>query len=161
MDFLWSPWRSQYVGSGQPLPGCVFCRLADARMAEADQDGYIVCRGRHNYIVLNLYPYTSGHLLIVPYTHTALLADAEKAVTDEMMDLARQAQKALGEIYHPHGYNLGMNLGAAAGAGVAEHFHLHLLPRWFGDSNFMTTAGETRVLPETLADTYQKLKKYF
>ncbi|HWQ35738.1 MAG TPA: HIT domain-containing protein [Blastocatellia bacterium] len=161
MDFLWSPWRFQYVGSGQREKGCIFCRLAENHGAEADASRYVLYRGEHNYIVLNLYPYTSGHALIVPYPHLALLSEAEKQVTDEMMDLARRMQQALGEIYRPDGYNLGMNLGAAAGAGVAEHFHLHLMPRWFGDSNFMTTIGETRVLPETLADTYQKLKRYF
>jgi ATP adenylyltransferase len=161
MDFLWSPWRSQYVGSSQREKGCIFCRLAENHGTEADASRYVLYRGQHNYIVLNLYPYTSGHALIVPYPHLALLSEAEKQVTDEMMDLARRMQQALGEIYRPDGYNLGMNLGAAAGAGVAEHFHLHLMPRWFGDSNFMTTIGETRVLPETLADTYQKLKQYF
>ncbi len=161
MDFLWSPWRSQYVGSGDREQGCVFCRLADDRGIVADEASYIVHRGQHNFVVLNLYPYTSGHALIVPYVHLALLSAAEKQVTDEMMDLAKHTQNALGEVYHPNGYNLGMNLGAAAGAGVAEHFHLHLMPRWFGDSNFMTTVGETRMLPETLADTYQKIKKHF
>ncbi|MFN7946001.1 MAG: HIT domain-containing protein [Blastocatellia bacterium] len=159
MDFLWSPWRSQYVGSGHREKGCVFCRLAGR--PEDDAASYIFYRGQHNYLVLNLYPYTSGHALIVPYAHQALLCEADKATTDEMMDLAKRMQQALGEIYRPDGFNLGMNLGAAAGAGVAEHFHLHIMPRWFGDSNFMTTVGETRVLPETLTATFQKLKKYF
>ena len=161
MDFLWSPWRSQYIGSAHREKGCVFCRLAENPGAATDADNYVVHRGQHNFVVLNLYPYTSGHALIVPYAHLALLSEAGKPVTDEMMDLAKQIQKALEEVYRPNGYNLGMNLGAAAGAGVAEHFHLHVMPRWFGDSNFMTTVGETRVLPETLADTYQKMKKYF
>ncbi|HZS04163.1 MAG TPA: HIT domain-containing protein [Blastocatellia bacterium] len=161
MDFLWSPWRSQYVGSADREKGCVFCRLAENRGAATDETNYVLYRGQFNFIVLNLYPYTSGHALIVPFVHLAWLGDADKPVTDEMMDLGKLLQKALGEIYHPNGYNLGMNLGAAAGAGVAEHFHLHILPRWFGDSNFMTTVGEARMLPETLADTYQKLKKYF
>jgi ATP adenylyltransferase len=161
MDFLWSPWRSQYVGSGHREEGCLFCRLAEDQGAETDEARLILYRGQHNYIVLNLFPYTSGHALIVPYVHQAWLAEADKLTTDEMMDLARRMQQALGETYHPNGYNLGMNLGAAAGAGVAEHFHLHIMPRWFGDSNFMTTVGETRVLPETLADTYQKLKQHF
>lgn len=160
MDFLWSPWRSQYVGAEPGQAGCVFCRLAELS-DEALVSSYILYRGAHNFVVLNLYPYTSGHSLIVPYSHLALISKAGKDVTDEMMDLAKQVQNALAEIYQPHGFNLGMNLGAAAGAGVAEHFHLHILPRWSGDGNFMTTVSETRVLPETLTDTYQKLKKYF
>lgn len=161
MDVLWSPWRSHYVSSEGPKPGCVFCRLAENHGAEADQASYILYRGTFNYIVLNLFPYNSGHGLIIPYTHQAMLADAEKSVTDEMMDLAKRFQQALDEAYNPHGFNLGMNLGAAAGAGVAAHFHLHIMPRWSGDANFMTTTGEIRVLPETLADTWRKLKKYF
>ena len=161
MDFLWSPWRAQYVGTGQPEAGCVFCRLAADRGAEADEGNYVLHRGRDNFVVLNLYPYTSGHLLIIPYAHLALLGEADKNITDEMMDLAKRAQRAVGLEYRPDGYNLGMNLGRAAGAGVAEHFHLHLLPRWIGDVNFLTSIGQARVLPEDLAGTYRKLKRHF
>jgi ATP adenylyltransferase len=163
MEFLWSPWRNHYVTSGpaEKLPGCVFCYFATHASAAFDAEHYILFRGQENYLLLNLFPYTTAHLMIVPYTHVAELADVPKATSDEMMDLAKQAQRAIGQEYKPDGYNLGMNLGAAAGAGIAAHLHLHLLPRWTGDANFMTTVGETRVLPEALADTYRKLKQHF
>lgn len=161
MDFLWSPWRAAYVAGGGPVEGCIFCRLGEDRGSEADRERFILFRGRANFVVLNLYPYTSGHLLIVPYAHLGLLAEAEKAVTDEMMDLAKRAQAALAAAYRPDGFNLGLNLGRAAGAGVADHFHLHVLPRWDGDANFMTTVGGTRVLSESLSETDRKLRRYF
>lgn len=161
MEFFWSPWRSNYVGGQHQQTGCVFCHLADDQSQETDEARYVLYRGRGNFVVLNRYPYTSGHVMIAPYAHLALLNEADKQITDEMMDLAKQTQRAIGAAYQPHGYNIGMNLGSAAGAGVAGHFHLHLLPRWVGDTNFMSTIGETRVLPEDLAETYQKLKKHF
>ncbi|MFN7927216.1 MAG: HIT domain-containing protein [Blastocatellia bacterium] len=163
MEFLWSPWRNQYISSGptEKPPGCVFCHFAAPSTAEFDAAHYILHRGQHNFVILNLYPYTTAHLMVVPFTHCADLSALAKSISDEMMDLAKQAQQALGELYHPDGYNLGMNLGSAAGAGVAAHLHLHLLPRWAGDANFMTTVGETRVLPEALPTTYEKLKPYF
>jgi ATP adenylyltransferase len=161
MDFLWSPWRYQYIQAQPGDTGCVLCRLADDQGPEADAARYVLHRGRHNFVVLNLYPYTSGHLMIAPYAHLSLIGEADKPTTDEMMDLAKQAQRALAAVYRPGGYNLGMNLGAAAGAGVAKHFHLHLLPRWVGDTNFLTTVGETRSLPEDLTETYRKLKTHF
>lgn len=167
MEFLWSPWRSHYVSSGQPnkTNGCVFCYFSSPAskqpITEFDADHYILFRGQLNFIILNLYPYTSAHLMVVPYLHIPELADLPKDVSDEMMDLAKLSQRAIGNEYKPDGYNLGMNLGSAAGAGIAAHLHLHLLPRWTGDANFMTTTGETRVLPESLATTYQKLKKHF
>jgi ATP adenylyltransferase len=163
MEFLWSPWRNQYVtsGSAQKPPGCVFCYFAAHSAPAFDDEHYILFRGQHNFVVLNLFPYTTAHLMIVPNAHVAELADVAKSVSDEMMDLAKRTQRAIGVEYKPDGYNLGMNLGAAAGAGIAAHLHLHLLPRWTGDANFMTTIGETRVLPEALADTYRKLKRHF
>lgn len=163
MEFLWSPWRHQYVTSDQTQkpPGCVFCYFVTPTTPEFDAEHFILHRGQHNFVILNLYPYTTAHLMIVPYTHIAELVSVAKPVSDEMMDLAKFAQQVIGSIYHPDGYNLGMNLGSAAGAGVAAHLHLHVLPRWKGDANFMTTVGETRVLPEALADTYQKLKPHF
>jgi ATP adenylyltransferase len=129
--------------------------LGDA--PELDRKNYILHRASHNFVVLNIYPYISGHLLIVPYAHLADLDAAPKQVTDELMDLTKRCQTALREAYRPQGFNLGMNLGKAAGAGVAEHFHLHIMPRWTGDTNFMTTVGETRVHPEDLNTTYGKL----
>ena len=121
----------------------------------------MVHRGAHNFVILNRYPYISGHLMVVPYLHLGDLATASKETTDEMMDLVKRSQAILREVYQPEGFNLGMNLGHVAGAGVADHIHLHLLPRWGGDTNFMSTVGETRVLSEDLAVTYRKLKGRF
>ena len=160
MDFLWSPWRAGYVAGPQP-DGCVFCALARDEGPESDEQRFVLFRGTANFVVLNLYPYTTGHVLIAPYEHIGLVADAPKGITDEMMDLAKRAQSALLSEYRPEGFNLGMNLGRAAGAGVADHFHLHVLPRWNGDTNFTTTVGETRVLPESLADTFRRMKSCF
>lgn len=167
MEFLWSPWRSQYVSSGQPNKptNCVFCYFAfppsEKPITEFDDAHYILYRGQYNFIILNLFPYTSAHSMVVPYSHVSEFVDLPKQVSDEMMDLAKQVQRAIGIEYKPDGYNMGMNLGAAAGAGIAAHLHLHLLPRWIGDANFMTTIGETRVLPEDLLGTYGKLKRHF
>jgi ATP adenylyltransferase len=162
VDVLWSPWRYEYIKSGDKTPEnvCIFCELAknDSR---TDGEKFILFRAKHNYIVLNIYPYISGHLLIIPYTHIADLDTASKEITDELMDLTKRCQTALRETYNPPGFNLGMNLGKAAGAGVAAHIHMHILPRWFGDSNFTSTIGETRVIPEDLTVTYQKLLEKF
>ena len=166
MDRLWTPWRYQYISgaSGEKSGGdspCVFCCLRDGGGAEADECQFILHRARYNFIVLNIYPYISGHLLIVPYEHTAELDTAAQETTNELMQLARRCQTVLREAYRPHGFNLGMNLGQAAGAGVADHIHLHVMPRWVGDANFMTTTSETRVIPEDLATTYGKLRGRF
>ena len=161
MDVLWSPWRYDYItgNAGRKTAGCVFCEML--KNSASDEEKFILKRAEFNFVVLNIYPYTSGHLMIVPYAHHAQLSDADKATTDEMMDLTKTAQAALKEVYLPDGINLGMNLGRAAGAGVADHFHMHVLPRWVGDVNFMTAIGQTRTLPETLPDTYRKLKEKF
>src|SRR5215831_10425504 len=161
MDHLWSPWRAQYVSNVQAEEGCLFCRLASSEGIEADESLHILHRGHDNLVVLNRFPYTSGHLMIAPYAHLSLLSQADKNTTDELMDLAKIAQQAVGLEYRPDGYNLGMNLGRAAGAGVDSHFHLHILPRWNGDTNFMTAVGGTRVLPELLDETFRKLRKHF
>lgn len=158
MDYLWSPWRYQYITNTKPLPGCIFCRLPQA---DQDETNYIIYRGQYSFIILNIYPYMTGHLLIIPFVHVALLSELSKEISDEMMDLAKRCQMAILQEYKPQGFNLGMNLGQSAGAGVAEHIHLHILPRWVGDINFTTTISETRVLPETLDSTYQRLKPYF
>ncbi|MFY9223712.1 MAG: HIT domain-containing protein [Blastocatellia bacterium] len=158
MDRLWNPWRYQYITATKKETGCVFCRLA---AENNDEENFILYRGKYAYIVLNIYPYNSGHLLIIPFVHSKLLADLEKNASDEIMDLTKMCQIAIEKEYHPQGFNLGMNLGEAAGAGVAEHLHMHILPRWFGDANFTTVIGETKNLPEMLANTYQRLKPYF
>ena len=124
----------------------------------SDEENFILKRGLFNFVVLNIYPYISGHLMIVPYEHISLLSDAGKTTTDEMMQLTKQTQAAISETYSPDGINLGMNLGRAAGAGVDAHFHMHVLPRWVGDANFLTAIGQTRSIPESLETTYEKLK---
>lgn len=161
MDRLWSPWRYDYIKSGSSeQPGaCIFCSLQEN--TSDDKKNFIVHRAAHNFVVLNLYPYISGHLLIVPYAHLGELDAAPKETTDELMDLTKRAQGILRETYKPHGFNLGMNLGRSAGAGVADHIHLHIMPRWTGDANFMSTIGETRVIPEDLTETYRKLHGKF
>jgi len=137
-------------------PECIFC---EAVAGKDDAESLIVVRGAKAFIILNRYPYTSGHVMIVPYAHVAELSACEPEALSEMMRLAQRVEAAYRNNYKPDGMNLGMNLGRAAGAGVAGHVHLHALPRWFGDSNFMTVAGETRVHPEDLTTTYQRLRK--
>ena len=161
MDRLWSPWRSEYIASaGDADPSiCVFCKLRDE--TENDVANFVLHRATHNFVVLNRYPYTSGHLLIVPYEHVGELDAAAKATTDELMDLTKRAQTVLSDVYRPDGFNIGMNLGKAAGAGVSEHYHMHILPRWIGDVNFMTAVGQTRTMPETLRSTFDKLHGSF
>jgi len=158
VDVLWSPWRYDYIKSsgGTAKLGCVFCSIL--ANSATDEENFILRRAEFNFVILNIYPYTSGHLMIVPYEHVSLLTDAGKQTTDEMMDLTKQAQGAIGDAYAPDGINLGMNLGRAAGAGVDSHFHMHVLPRWVGDANFLTAIGQTRSIPESLETTYQKLK---
>jgi ATP adenylyltransferase len=162
LDRLWSPWRAEYIasgGSGESESRCIFCKLyADV---SNDETNYVVYRASRCFIVLNRYPYISGHLLIVPNEHLGELDTAPKETTDELMDLTKRAQTALRETYHPEGFNVGMNLGQAAGAGIVDHIHIHVLPRWLGDTNFMTSISETRVIPEDLATTYQKLHGKF
>ncbi len=138
---------------------CIFCDAA--RDPANDERNFVLHRGTHTFVILNLYPYISGHLMIAPYAHLGELDAAPKEATDEIMDLTKRCQTALREIYHPQGFNLGMNLGRAAGAGIADHIHMHLMPRWSGDTNFMTSVAETRVLPEDLATTYRKLREKF
>ena len=128
---------------------------------EKDESNFVVHRGTHAFIVLNLYPYITGHMLVVPYLHTSEFDSIAKEITDEMMDLTKRSQAVLREVYAPAGFNVGINLGAAAGAGITDHVHIHVLPRWSGDTNFMTTVAESRVIPEDLQTTYTKLKARF
>jgi ATP adenylyltransferase len=144
------------------MPEPAACILCEAQKhPESDEQNFVLHRAKHNFVVLNLYPYISGHLMIVPYAHLGEFYTAPKEVTDEMMDLAKRCQTALRETYQPHGFNIGMNLGRVAGAGLADHIHLHIMPRWTGDTSFMTTLSDTRVLPEDLSTTYNKLRNRF
>lgn len=158
MDYLWSPWRYRYVSTAQPEAQCLFCRVA---CSSEDRANFVLRRGRKNLVMLNAFPYTSGHLMIAPYAHVATLQDADPETLTEMIELARFAEGALRGVYQPHGFNVGMNIGASAGAGIAGHIHLHVLPRWSGDANFMTVIAETRVLPEDLPATYERLLPLF
>jgi ATP adenylyltransferase len=158
MQNLFTPWRYAYLSGGRREKGCIFCRARDSK---DDRAHLVVYRGRFNFIILNRYPYNSGHLMIVPYDHLAELARATPMQLREMMLLAARSEKALQDVYGMDGLNLGMNLGTAAGAGVLGHFHLHLVPRWNGDTNFMTVTGGTRVTPEVLEETYRKLSPLF
>ncbi len=162
MDHLWSPWRYQYVQKEKTGGGCVFCRAAISEPnTKNDEENLVVHRAHKNYIILNLYPYSTGHLMVVPYEHVDMLQFASQETLEEMMLLTQRSQIHLQEIYRPPGFNLGMNLGESAGAGIAEHIHMHVLPRWPGDTNFMTTVAETRVLPEDLSSTWRKLRDAF
>jgi ATP adenylyltransferase len=159
MDHLWTPWRYRYLQHPRdPDTACIFC-LAAAE--QRDAENYIVRRARHNFVILNLYPYTTGHLMVVPYEHVSTLGGAQPDTLAEMMELARKAESALATLYKPHGFNVGMNLGEAAGAGIAGHIHMHVLPRWRGDANFVSTVGETRIMPEELDHTYEKVLREF
>jgi ATP adenylyltransferase len=156
MKYLWSPWRMTYIQKHKETEGCVFC---EALGTPDGPDNLILYRGQQAFVILNRYPYTSGHLMVVPYQHDATIEGLEAETRAELMELATQVMSILGKEYHAQGFNMGINVGEAAGAGITEHVHLHVVPRWTGDTNFMSSLGETRVLPETLDDTYQRLKK--
>jgi ATP adenylyltransferase len=158
MDYLWTPWRYQYVSTADKAVDCVFCSKA----AETDDEkALIVHRAEHNFVILNAFPYTSGHVMVVPYQHLDELRKLPTAAATEMMALTQKLEGVLRGLYRPDGLNLGMNIGKAAGAGVAGHIHMHVLPRWVADANFMTTVGETRVLPEDLATTWKRIRGAF
>jgi ATP adenylyltransferase len=155
VDYLWTPWRYAYIKDADRATGCIFCEKPGE---DDDRKNLIVHRARHCFVILNAFPYTSGHSMIVPYQHTDALASLDKAAADEMMALSQRLEGVLRELYRPEGINLGMNIGKAAGAGIAGHIHMHILPRWTADANFMTVVAETRVLPETLEQTYQRMR---
>lgn len=157
MDHLFSPWRYAYVTAVRSEDGCVLCGLATGDESD-DESGFVVSRTRHHFVVLNVFPYNSGHLMVVPNRHIARLSNLRDEERAEMGSLAARAEAALEAVYRPDGINLGMNLGTSAGAGIAGHLHLHVVPRWAADTNFMTVAGETRVLPEDLRETWRKLR---
>ena len=157
MDYLWTPWRYAYItnaAKNDVSESCIFCELPKL----ADAEARIVHRGQQCYVVLNTFPYTSGHVMIVQFAHLDELSKFPDTAAHEMMGLLQKMERVLREVYSPDGINLGMNIGRAAGAGVAGHVHMHVLPRWVGDTNFMTVTGETRVLPETLEVTYERIR---
>jgi ATP adenylyltransferase len=155
MKLVWSPWRMKYIMQNEPAKTCIFCK------AQNDNDGpenLIVVRRRLAYVILNRFPYTSGHLMVVPFAHLPSLDQLDSETRLELMELITVSEKVLNEIYKPQGFNIGANIGSAAGAGVAGHLHFHVVPRWAGDTNFMSTLGETRVLPEMLEDTFYRVR---
>ena len=185
MDHLWTPWRFAYITStdspvrrGVPAAldawpgdlGCVFCNLMAAidyaiangmDREKAEAAGGVVLRAKQCFICLNAFPYTSGHVLVMPYAHLDRLASLAPETAHEMMDLAQRTERVLERLYTPHGFNFGMNVGQAAGAGVAGHVHLHAMPRWIGDTSFVTTVSETRILPEDLETTWKRMREAF
>jgi ATP adenylyltransferase len=161
LEHLWAGWRGEYVASAddstQDGDACVFCRILASDLP--DDETYVVWRGERTFVILNKYPYTSGHLMVMPLRHVGELDQLDDDEYDELWRVVRTATAALAAAFQPGGFNVGANLGKAGGAGVPGHLHVHALPRWLGDTNFMTTIGETRVLPELLDDTWKKLKE--
>jgi ATP adenylyltransferase len=155
---MFAPWRRAFVTQREPQPGCVLCQALEKVDAV---DSLVVHVAALNFVVMNLYPYNSGHLMIAPRRHVGTLQGASAEELDEMMVLARRLEAVVAQAYRPDGLNLGMNLGTSAGAGVADHIHLHVVPRWAGDTNFMTAAAETRVIPEDPREACRRLRTYF
>jgi ATP adenylyltransferase len=157
VEHLWSPWRLAYITGKASAEGCVFCNA----LSDPAADPLIVFRGRTCFVILNLFPYNNGHLMVIPNRHIASLTVATREELDELIDLTRVSEAALTEAYAPQGINMGINLGKPAGAGILDHLHMHVVPRWNGDTNFMTVVGQTRVLPEELPDSAERLRPIF
>jgi ATP adenylyltransferase len=160
MERLWSPWRLAYVTGTSSTEGCIFCDAAGPH-SDPLRDALVLVRGHVSYVILNLYPYNNGHLMVVPNRHIGSLAAATPEELSELMRFTRDAEIALTESYSPQGINIGINLGRPAGAGVLDHVHVHLVPRWNGDTNFMSVIGNTRVLPEHLGESAKRLRPVF
>lgn len=153
MKYVWAPWRIEYIRAEKPT-GCILC---DKPKETKDKENYLLYRGKKNFIMLNSYPYNPGHLLIAPYRHIGSLEELTEAERNEHYELVSRSIVVLKKVFRPAGFNLGANLGRVAGAGIEDHFHSHIVPRWQGDNNFMPVLGETKVIPQALADTYQTL----
>ncbi|MFO7897341.1 MAG: HIT domain-containing protein [Candidatus Cloacimonadales bacterium] len=156
-EILYSPWRIKYIMDKKP-EDCIFCLKPQA---EDDRAHLILHRGQHCFIIMNLYPYNNGHLMVVPYRHVSTLQELDSEELSDLMNLAKLCETVLQKVYQPNGFNLGMNLGKAGGAGIESHLHLHIVPRWNGDSNFMSVTGNTRVVPESFQRAYSNLKEQF
>jgi ATP adenylyltransferase len=162
MEIKFTPWRMHYItkGTGPAIEGCVLCGLHQAA-SEQDAQNLVLYRGEHCYVVLNLYPYNTAHVMVVPYLHTADLPGLDGAIGAELFRLVQRSVAIIGGEYQPHGFNVGLNLGRVAGAGIEEHLHMHIVPRWGGDSNFMPIIAGTKLIPETLDITYGRLIGHF
>jgi len=158
MERLWTPWRLKYVTeASEASSGCIFC---DA-VARIETEPLVVYRGLRTFVILNKFPYNNGHLMVVPHRHAGRLDGLGAEELAELIELAQATERVLESVYHPHGFNMGLNLGKPAGAGVLDHLHFHVVPRWNGDTNFITVVGETRVLPEELPETANRLRRAF
>ena len=156
MKRLFTPWRMKYLKSNKKEEGCVFCSAIEQN---EDQKNLVIHRGEYSFVILNRYPYTSGHLMVIPYSHVEQLSELDPVTRAEMMELVNKASEVVKEVYKPEGFNIGINMGSAAGAGIAAHIHIHVVPRWFGDTNFIPVIGDTRLIPEELDDTYKHIKE--
>ena len=154
MDYLFTPWRMQYIQNHESSGGCVFC---DALKMADGLENLIIHRAERAFVICNRFPYSTGHLMVVPYQHLSTLEALDQEVRHDLVDLVAKASEVLRDVYKPDAFNIGLNVGAAAGAGVADHLHFHIVPRWNGDANFMTVVGGTRVLPEDLESTYRRV----
>ena len=154
MSHIWAPWRMEYIEKADMNGDCIFC---SARDDNEDDERYVLYRGARCFIILNRYPYTSGHLMVVPYRHLSEIEDLSAEEMSELMSLTRKSIAALKSAYSPQGFNIGINIGGVAGAGIKDHIHHHIVPRWGGDTNFMSVVSDVRVLPESLESTYGKL----
>jgi len=157
MKNLWAPWRKRYVQAQKKKEGCLFCRLIEDNK---DDENLILIRKERCFVMMNLYPYNNGHLMVAPYVHVASLEDLEKEDRDDLFATVAKACENLRKEMTPEGFNIGINVGAVAGAGVADHMHVHIVPRWGGDTNYMPVIGQVKVISEMLQDTYQRLKNY-
>jgi ATP adenylyltransferase len=156
MEHLWTPWRMSYLRrTPSNEPTCIFCSKVEE---DNDPKNHILYRGKHCFVILNLYPYNNGHLMVVPYQHTSKLEEIEETALAELMTLTQKAVEILTAAYNPQGFNIGINLGTAAGAGIATHIHQHVVPRWNGDTNFVSIVGQTRIIPEWIDETYVQLR---
>ncbi len=155
MKTLWAPWRIRYIESPKPK-GCFICEAAEAK---DDKVGYVIYRGKHSFILMNLYPYNPGHLMVATYRHVGNLDDLSEDELFELMKLTRFSIKILNKAFNPQGFNIGINLGSVAGAGIEDHIHIHVVPRWLGDTNFMPILADVKVIPQALEETYEKLVK--
>ncbi|RLI32235.1 HIT family hydrolase [Candidatus Bathyarchaeota archaeon] len=157
MKHLWAPWRIKYILMKKPR-GCIFCKIAREKK---DKKNYVLFRGKWNYVLLNNYPYNSGHLMVVPFKHVKNLEDLTDEELYEHFKIVRESVKNLKKVFKPEGFNIGINIGRVAGAGVENHIHTHIVPRWSGDTNYMPVIADTKVIPEALKQTYNRLKEFF
>jgi ATP adenylyltransferase len=156
MEQIWAPWRIKYIQTAKAgVEGCILC---DKPKENNDEENYILYRGEKNFIILNSYPYNPGHLMVAPYRHVASLEELTKEEIHEHFEIVSRSVKVLGQVFKPSGFNVGINLGKVAGAGIDDHIHTHIVPRWQGDTNFMPVVSDVRIVPEALAETYDKLK---